>query len=154
MKKHLGKISLFLWLVTIIGAGVYVIRGGASHQVVGARTTIVLSAQDRGLVLEEMRMMLTSTQKIIDGLSRADQRQVAEAAKAAGMGSALDLDPRFLSKLPLAFKTLGFSMHSDMDALSQAALQGASVQQLTAMLGATLNKCTGCHAAWELRGKE
>ena len=151
MGRYLGKIALILWVVTIVGAGAYVMSGGASKQVVGNRMAIVLSEQDRDLVLDEMRTMLSSTQQIIDGLSRGDRQQVVHAAKLAGMGSAIDLDPHFLAKLPLEFKTLGFSMHSDMDAISTAASQGATERELTAMLGATLNKCVGCHSAWEIK---
>lgn len=151
MDRHIGKIALILWVVTIVVAGVYVIKGGASKQVVGNRMTIVLSEEDRELVLDEMRTMLSSTQQIIDGLSRGDRQQVVQAAKVAGMGSAIDLDPNFLAKLPLDFKTLGFSMHSDMDAISGAASKGASERELSGMLGATLNKCVGCHSAWEIK---
>lgn len=151
MGRHIGKIALILWLITIVGAGAYVMSGGASKQVVGNRMAIVLSEQDRDLVLDEMRTMLSSTQQIIDGLSRGDRQQVVQAAKLAGMGSAIDLDPNFLAKLPLDFKTLGFSMHSDMDAISKAASQGATERELTSMLGATLTKCVGCHSAWEIR---
>ncbi|MFM8501962.1 MAG: hypothetical protein ACKOAC_08065, partial [Fluviibacter sp.] len=84
MGRHIGKIALILWVVTIVGAGAYVMSGGASKQVVGNRMAIVLSEQDRDLVLDEMRTMLSSTQQIIDGLSRGDRQQVVQAAKIAG----------------------------------------------------------------------
>jgi hypothetical protein len=154
MFKNIGKISFVLWLVTMLIVGVYVIRGGAVQQVSGARNAIILSQSDRALVLEEMRAMLAATQQIIDGAARDDRQQIIAAAKAAGMGSAIDLDPNFLSKLPLEFKTLGFSMHSDMDAISKAADKQVPLPEISGMLAATLNKCVACHSAWEIKLKE
>lgn len=154
MFKNIGKISFVLWLVTILITGVYVIRGGAVQQVSGARNAIILSQSDRALVLEEMRAMLAATQQIIDGVARDDRQQIIAAAKGAGMGSAIDLDPNFLSKLPLEFKTLGFSMHSDMDFISKAADKQVPLPEISGMLAATLNKCVACHSAWEIKLKE
>lgn len=154
MVKNMGKISLVLWLLTVLIVGVYVIRGGAVQEAAGARNVILLSEGDRYLVLDEMRAMLAATQQIIDGIARNDRQQIITAAKGAGMGSAIDLDPNFLSKLPLEFKTLGFSMHSDMDAISKAADQQVPMAEISGMLAATLNKCVACHGAWELKLKE
>lgn len=154
MVKNLGKISLALWLVTVLIIGAYVIRGGAAHEVSGTRNAIALSQGDRELVLEEMRAMLVATQQIVDGVARDDRQQIIKAAKAGGMGSAIDLDPNFLSKLPLEFKTLGFSMHSDMDAISKAAEKQVPQPEISGMLAATLTKCVACHGAWELKIKE
>jgi hypothetical protein len=154
MIKNMGKISLVLWLVTVLIVGIYIIRGGAVQQVSDARNAIILSQDDRALVLEEMRAMLVATQQIIDGVARDDRQQIITAAKAGGMGSAIDLDPSFLSKLPLEFKTLGFSMHSDMDAISKAAEKQVPLPEISGMLAATLTKCVACHGAWELKIKE
>src|SRR5574343_371873 len=101
MKINLGKISLVLWLLSVITVGVYVIRGGAVQQIAGERNAIFLSQGARALVLEEMRAMLAATQQIIDGVARDDRRQIIAGPRGAGMGSAIDLDPNFLSKLPL-----------------------------------------------------
>lgn len=154
MKINLGKISLVLWLLSVITVGVYVIRGGAVQQIAGERNAIFLLQGDRALVLEEMRAMLAATQQIIDGVARDDRQQIIAAARGAGMGSAIDLDPNFLSKLPLEFKTLGFSMHSDMDAISKAAEKQVPLPEISGMLAATLTKCVACHGAWELKLKE
>lgn len=151
--KNLGKISIGLWLVTIAAIGFFVVRGTTVDTPPGTRTTISLNQAERELVLEEMRNMLQSTQKIVEGTANNDMQQVALAAKAAGMGSAIDLDPKFLSKLPATFKTLGFSMHSDMDAIAKAAERGANVQEINKMLSSTLLKCVGCHSSWQISPK-
>jgi hypothetical protein len=67
------------------------------------------------------------------------------------MGSAADVNPVLMAKLPLPFKQLGMSVHHDMDALAQAAENGKSPAELQTMLADTLSKCVGCHAAWQLK---
>ncbi|HBI83507.1 MAG TPA: hypothetical protein DDY24_07245 [Alcaligenaceae bacterium] len=151
MGKNIGKIAILLWVVTILGAVFFIVRGGSVDKQIGVRTSITLDHGERELVLDEMRTMLQSTQKIVQGLANDDMLQVSSAGKAAGMGAAVDLDPRFLSKLPLEFKTLGFSMHADMDSIAKAAEQGASAQEISKMLANTLAKCVACHSAWQLR---
>jgi len=153
MSINIGKAALIIWLFTIGIFGWYVVKGNVAQKSGSERAAIVLDYQDRELVLDEMRAMLQSTQQIIEGLANNNRAQVINAAKAAGMGSAIDLDPVFLAKLPLDFKTLGFSMHSDMDALSKRAINGASDKELAGMLANTLNKCVGCHSAWQLKVK-
>ena len=153
MKISLGKISLVLWLITIAAIGFFMVRGTTADKAADARTPIFLSLQEKELVLEEMRTMLQSTQRIIEGTANNDMKQVAAAGRAAGMGSAIDLDPVFLAKLPLDFKTLGFSMHADMDAIGKAAEGGADAQEINKMLSNTLLKCVGCHSTWQISTK-
>lgn len=154
MKVTIGRIAFALWVVTFIGAAIYVVKGADVSKQLGQRTAIYLSESDRDLVLDEMRMMLQSTQQIVVGLADNDMKNVEIAAEAAGMGSAIDLDPKFLSKLPLEFKALGFSMHSDMDGIAKSVKQGATPNEVTRMLGDTLTKCVGCHSAWRIEVKQ
>lgn len=154
MGKNAGKIALILWLVTIVSIVFYVVRGGVVDKQIGARTTIHLDQDERELVLGEMRTMLEATQMIVEGVANSDLKQISVAAKSAGMSAAVDLDPKFLSKLPIEFKTLGFSMHSDMDAIAKSAERGASTQELSKMLSNTLLKCVGCHSSWQIKTQD
>lgn len=154
MGKNIGKIAILLWVVTILGATFFVVHGSSGDKQVDARTLIKLDYEEKALVLDEMRTMLQSTQKIVEGTANGDMQQVAQAAKAAGMGSAVDLNPKFMSKLPMEFKALGFSMHSEMDAIAKAAEQGASPQDINKMLAGTLLKCVACHSAWQISVQE
>lgn len=69
MKVSIGKIAFALWVVTFIGAAIYVVKGVDVSKQLGQRTAIYLSESDRDLVLDEMRMMLQSTQQIVAGES-------------------------------------------------------------------------------------
>lgn len=142
-----------MWIVSALSFGWFVIRGNVASTTNEGRKVILLEAHERALVLGEMRTMLASSQQIIQGLASNDRMQIQKAAKAAGMGSAIDLDPVFIAKLPIEFKTFGFSMHSDMDAIAQAIEKQAPNQQITQMLANTMTKCVACHASWEIQSK-
>lgn len=114
------------------------------------RTVVVLKAEERQLILQEMRGLLLATHDILDGVSRDDMALVAKAARSAGMAAAADVNPALMAKLPLQFKSLGISVHQDMDVLARAAETGSSGPELLKMLTTTTSKCVACHAGWQL----
>jgi hypothetical protein len=150
---QLNKISLlaiFLWVVTVVVFAWFFIRG---NTVAGSdnRTAVVLAAGERNLILSEMRGLLAGTHSILEGINQNDAKRVAQAARAVGMGSAADVNPALMAKLPMPFKQLGMSVHHDMDDLAQAAESGKPAAELQSMLSNTLAKCVACHAAWQLQ---
>lgn len=150
--NKLGLIAILLWLITIAVFAWFFIRG---NTVAGtdSRTAVVLGAGERSLILSEMRGLLAGVHDILDGINHNDAKQVAQAARAVGMGSATDVNPALMAKLPMPFKQLGMSVHHDMDDLAHAAEAGKSVSELQAMLTDTLSKCVACHAAWQLKAE-
>ena len=153
MKSNkVALIAILLWAITIGLFAWFMVRG---NTVAGSdnRTAVVLSGAERGLILSEMRGLLEAVHHILDGLNRQDMQQVAAAARKAGMGSAADVNPALMTKLPLPFKQLGMDVHHDMDDLAKAAENGQSVVALQGMLTQTLSKCTGCHSAWQLKAE-
>lgn len=51
------------------------------------------------------------------------------------MASAADVNPALMAKLPLPFKSLGMSVHHDMDDLAKAATEGKPAAELQKQLG-------------------
>lgn len=145
--------ALVLWLATIVVIAWFFVRGNTAAGT-DSRTAVLLAPGERSLILSEMRGLLAGVQGIIDGLNHNDMKQVASAARAVGMGSAADVNPVLMAKLPLPFKQLGMSVHHDMDDLAQAAENGKSAAELQGMLGNTLAKCVSCHAAWQLKAAD
>lgn len=145
-----AKFAIFLWLITIAAFAWFFVRG---NTVAGEdnRTAIVLAAGERALILSEMRGLLAGAYNILDGLSRNDAKQVAQAARAVGMASAADVNPALMAKLPLPFKKLGMSVHQAMDDLALAAESGKGAPELQSMLTETLSRCVACHASWQLK---
>lgn len=145
-----GRLALVLWILTALVAGWLFVFGQTSTGGAGQRTTIRLQPAERELVLQEMRGLLAGTQGIIDGISREDWLRVTQSAQMAGMAAAADVNPALMAKLPLSFKSLGMSVHGDMDAIARAAASGETQSQLLTRLSGTLSKCVACHSSWQL----
>lgn len=151
--RKLAIAAIALWLITIATLATMFVRGNTTA---GSdnRTAVMLNTPERDLVLSEMRGLLSGTQLILDGLNRNDMKQVADAARAVGMGSAADVNPGLMSKLPLSFKQLGMSVHHDMDALADAAQAGKPAAEIQGMLSKTLSSCVACHATYQLKATD
>ena len=152
----LNKIALaaiLLWAVTIGVFACFFIHG---NTVAGTdnRTAVVLKPGERNLILQEMRGLLSATHDILEGINKGDMNQVAKSSRAVGMASAADVNPALMAKLPLPFKTVGMSVHQDMDELAKAAESGRSAPELQQMLSNTLSKCVACHEAWQLKAED
>ncbi|MBI4939038.1 MAG: hypothetical protein HY846_12645 [Nitrosomonadales bacterium] len=142
--------AILLWVITVAVFAWFFIRG---NTVAGSdsRTAVVLGASERELVLREMRGMLSAVHGVLEGINRGDLKQVAQSSRAAGMGTAADINPALMAKLPLPFKQLGMSVHHEMDDLASAAESGKPVAELQQMLTGSLAKCVACHAAWQIK---
>lgn len=150
MKSNkLAAAAILLWLATLATFAWFFVHGNTAAGSDG-RTAILLKTEERGLVLAEMRGLLSATQGILDGANQNDMRLVARAATAAGMGSAADVNPALMAKLPVDFKSLGMSVHHDMDEIAKAAEAGAPQAEILKMTSNTLTKCVACHSAWQL----
>jgi len=148
--NKIALIAILLWAVTVAVFAWFFVRG---NTVAGSdnRTAVVLGAGERDLILSEMRGLLAGVHGILDGINHNDMKQVASAARAVGMASAVDVNPALMAKLPLPFKQLGMGVHHAMDDLAQAADSGKPAAELQSMLTDTLSKCVACHAAWQLK---
>lgn len=147
--NKIAMIAILLWVITLAVFAWFFVRG---NTVVGTdnRTAVVLKADERNLILQEMRGLLAATHGILEGITQEDRNQIIQSARSAGMASAADVNPALMAKLPLPFKTLGMSVHQDMDELAQSAESGQATPELLKMLTGTLAKCVACHAAWQL----
>ena len=143
-------ISFLLWVITLATFAWFFVRGNTTTGN-DDRTAIVLQADERDFVLKEMRGLLLATQQILEATSQGDMKRVAVAASTAGMAGAADVNPALLTKLPLGFKTLGMSVHHDMDEMAKAAAVGMTAAEIQKMLSVTLSKCIACHSAWQLQ---
>jgi cytochrome c556 len=148
--SKIALVALLLWVVTIAVFGWYFIMGNTTAGTEG-RTAVVLQVGERDFVLAEMRGLLSATQEIIEGANQGDWQRIYKAAHAAGMAGATDVNPALMAKLPIEFKTLGMSVHHDMDDIAHAATGGASTQEIMKMLSNTLTKCVACHSTWQLQ---
>lgn len=151
MKSNkIASIALLLWILTIAVSAWFFIRGNTTAGTDG-RTAVMLQVGERDLILSEMRGLLSATQGILEGVNQGDMQRVIKASSAAGMIVAADASPALMAKLPIELKTLGMSVHRDMDAIAKAAENKASAPEIFKMLSNTLTKCVACHSAWQLK---
>jgi hypothetical protein len=148
MKARVSIIAVVLWVVTVTGAGWFFVKGWTSKGTDG-RMEILLASGERDLILGEMRQLLKAVHGVIAGAAGqdqpADRQQMEQAARAAGMGMAVDVNPAIMAKLPLPFKQMGMSIHRDMDALADAVAQKETSQQILQRLSSMTARCTTCH---------
>lgn len=145
--SRIAVVALVMWVVTI-SAAAYLFVSGYTTKGSDGRAVVMLTPVERDGVLAEMRGLLEATADITAALARNDAAAVAAVARPVGTAAMAGESPALLAKLPLAFKADGLRVHTDFDALADAALAGATTQDLTGMLSEHLLVCTGCHAAY------
>lgn len=146
MRSKLCVAVIVIWFVTIGALGWLFVKGWTVDGRDG-RTEIVLAPAERDQILAEMRQLLKAVQGVVTGLSGSDGdlKIVEEAARAAGMTMAADVNPAIMAKLPLAFKQMGMSVHQDMDQLADAVVQRETPPQILRRLSSITARCTTCH---------
>ncbi len=150
MKPHkIALIAIGLWFVSVAVFAWFFIHGNITTGT-DNRTAVVLKADERELILREMRTLLAATQNIMEGLNQNDMALVSKSAYSVGMGAAADIDPALMAKLPLQFKSQGMGVHQEMDEIANAAEAGKAAPEIFKMLTSTVAKCVACHAAWQL----
>lgn len=116
------------------------------------RQAILLDEPERDLVLTEMRMFLTSVQKITDGITKDDMKIVSKAAREVGALAQQAVPGTLMGKLPLSFKQLGFDTHSKFDELALDAEQLGDKQHALQQLATLMNNCIACHSTYKING--
>lgn len=145
--------ALLLWITGAAVVGWLFVKGWTTPGSDG-RMQILLAPAERDQILGEMRLLLKAVHGVVTGLSQPEQqdglKQAAQAARAAGMGMAADVDPALMAKLPLPFKQMGMSVHKDFDGLADAVAQGETPAQIMQRLSSITGRCTTCHDLYRL----
>jgi len=128
----------------------FIIFTGSAFAKEDSRTPIVLTEDERNLVLEEMRTFLDTVRSITVSLSTEDMAKLAESAKKVGMASSGEVPPALTAKLPLQFKMLGKQVHQGFDQIALDATEMGDRQQTLEQLGALMGNCVACHAIYKL----
>ncbi len=125
---------------------------GAHHAVpLEQRAPIRLTAEEKAHIHAEMRLFLSSTQKIVTAAAAAnDMKALAEAAREAGMAAAHEVPAKLREKLPLQFKKLGHATHQGFDDLARDADSLGDANHALKQLGQVMDNCTSCHALYRI----
>lgn len=137
-------------LLTIAGLVLKFVVLGKTELAGDGRTAIILESSERAVVLNEMRQFLAGIENILDAADRGDAEAIAKSARPLGMAAAHNVPAGLAAKLPLEFKTLGYSVHSDFDRLAMDADTMSDVRLSLRQLSNTMKKCVACHAAYQI----
>ena len=118
------------------------------------RVAVVLSKDERNLILNEMRNFLISTQKISEAITNDDMELVASFAKSAGMAAEENTPGALLAKIPLSMKTLGFDTRKRFDQIAADAEQLKVPIHSRRQLDQLMKNCIACHASFKIVEEE
>ncbi len=145
-------IAIIVVLLLVIAAMAYkFIVAGSVEKAEDGRTAIVLDPAERIFVLGEMRGFVAGLQQLTAALARDDMKAAAAAARAMGMAAAHSAPAAMVGKLPLEFKTLGFSVHREFDTIAMDAENLADPKHTLTQLAGALGKCVACHATYQIK---
>ncbi|MDX8387059.1 MAG: hypothetical protein R8M46_00800 [Ghiorsea sp.] len=146
---HWIAIGVLLTILAAIGFKMIVL--GNTAQGDDGRTAVVLEHAEKVAVLEEMRLLLETTQTIIEALAEGDLVAVENAATPVGSSAIATVDFALRAKLPLEFKQLGFGTHYAFDDIAALAKAGKPVKEIQLKLTENMNNCIACHAMYQLK---
>jgi len=138
-------------LVTVLAAGAFKVTVlGNTARADDGRTAVLLEPAERQAVLEEMRVLLETTQAVVEALANDDLAAVEAAARPIGSDAIATVDFALRAKLPLEFKKLGFGTHYAFDDIADMAKEGMPAKAIQRKLAETMNNCIACHASYQL----
>ncbi len=138
-------------LIAVIGAiGIKFVVLGSTEKGDDGRIAVILEPAERVAVLEEMRLLLETSQTIVEALANNDLKAVEDAARPIGSAAIATVDFRLRAKLPLEFKKLGFGTHYAMDEIADMAKERKPARDIQLVLARTMNNCIACHAMYQL----
>lgn len=136
-------------LIGVVAFAAYTLILGKPAEIAeDGRTSIKMTAAEKGFVLGEMRGFLETVQAITADAAENNLKGVAETALAAGMGSTGGEPVTLIAKLPLEFKSLGMSTHQAFDDLAATATDTGDMDAVLGSLSDLMLNCTSCHASY------
>jgi len=149
MCKTCWAISTILLISLSLISYKFIFTGSVAPSTDG-RQAILLEEHERNLVLGEMRMFLTSIQKITNGITKNDMEIVVKAAREVGLAAQQEVPGSLMGKLPLPFKKLGFDTHKKFDQLARDAEDLGDPQYALEQLSTLMNNCVACHSIYKI----
>ncbi len=114
------------------------------------RTSVILTKDERNLILDEMRAFLVSVQGVSQAITENNMDKVAELAHKAGMAAEEGTPGSLLQKIPLGMKKLGFGTRDKFDEIAENAKTTKDAVLARKQLDALMNNCIACHMVYRL----
>lgn len=114
------------------------------------RISVLLTKDERDLILNEMRAFLVSVQGVSQAITENDMARVESLAHKAGMAAEQGTPGSLLQKIPLSMKKLGFGTRDKFDEISDTARTEKDASLAREQLDALMLNCIACHATYRL----
>ncbi len=144
-----------LWIIIILLLGLsgFLINKFISGEVTPSedgRTNVVLTKDERNLILAEMRAFLVSVQAISEAITAKDMDKVVTLTHKAGMAAEEGTPGSLLQKIPLSMKKMGFGVRGQFDEMSASAKETKDPAIARKQLDNLMNTCIACHSIYRL----
>jgi hypothetical protein len=144
-----------LWtiIILLLGLSGFLVNkfiSGSVEPSEDGRTAVILTKDERNLVLSEMRAFLVSVQGVSQAITEKDMAKVAELSHKAGMAAEADTPGALLQKLPLGMKQLGFGTRKKFDEISETAKTSKDPLVVRKQLDTLMQNCIACHVSYRL----
>lgn len=152
MRKRVASTGLVVGIIGTLLLAVFNSAFAAEphESTTDTRQRLVLAPAQRDMMLAEMRLMLASVGRILQGLSDGDRPAAEQAARAAGIAGSADMDPHITSRLPRQFLEWAMHTHHGFDGLADRIKSGGSQADIIRGLATLTGNCVACHAVYRL----
>ncbi len=114
------------------------------------REAIILDDESRAFVVQEMQQFVNGLRQALIALSQDDMKSVSAAVRPLGMQGMSSAPPNLMSSVPEGFRQIGMPIHMAFDKIADAAETGATTKEILTSLGAAMDRCVACHAAYRI----
>ena len=137
-------------LLAVLSFMVFKFISGSVEPYQDGRESVVLTADERNLILDEMRQFLVSVQAVSQAITENDMEKVGVLAHKAGMAAEEGTPGSLLSKIPLTMKKMGFGVRGQFDEIAEISKSGQDGIIVRQKLDALMNTCIACHTLYRL----
>ncbi len=145
--------ALWTAIILLMGLSGFLISKFVSGKVQtteDGRIAVLLTKDERSLILDEMRGFLVSVQAVSQAITENDMDRVAELSHRAGMAAEDGTPGSLLQKIPLGMKKLGFGTREKFDKIAETANTSKDAFVARQQLDSLMQNCIACHALYQL----
>ncbi len=151
MKKNITIIALIASLIANAGLVYFFMFKGDVVEVKNQRQAIMMTEENREIVLKEMRDFLESVKVINEGILENNPAKIIESARSSGNCVKDEVPKGLIKSLPIAFKKMGFGTHDLFDELADSVRINFNPKQTQRQLNRILNNCVACHQIYQIK---
>jgi len=124
-----------------------------STQAEDTRQVIWLTAEQKNLLMQEMRHFLQASQTILGNSLNEDLESIEKTARSVGI-KAMKATPQSLNKiLPQAFLEIGPKVHLGFEEIANEASGIGDIEVILKRLTGLQSNCIECHAQYQIKVK-